>query len=109
VLQSYGYEYLFALANLEAAGLIYRKPELGISFGSSSSASASSSSSTGAATGGGVAGASVGGGNWPAVRKALRLVKENVRTQNPDDIAYVSSGAVLPCLSFDCSLYMSFA
>ena len=86
VIQSYGYEYLFTLANLESAGLLYRRPELGMGFGSSSSSSSSASSD-----GGGGA----GGGNWAAVRKALRLVKENVRTLNPDDIAYVSSGAFL--------------
>ena len=30
MLQSYGYEYLFALANLEAAGLIYQRPAVNI-------------------------------------------------------------------------------
>lgn len=86
VIQSYGYEYLFTLANLESAGLLYRRPELGIGFGSSSSGGGS----------GGSSGAD--GGNWAAVRKALRLVKENVRTLNPDDIAYVSSGACFDAL-----------
>lgn len=91
MIQAYGYEYLFTLANLETAGLLYRRPELAIGFGSSSSSAAVSS-------GGGVAGAAgpVGvTGNWAGVRKALRLVKESVRTLNPDDIAYVSSGAWL--------------
>jgi hypothetical protein len=98
VIQSYGYEYLFTLANLEAAGLLYRKPDLAIGFGSSSSSSSSSSSTAASSSASGVAsgsGVAAGGGsNWAAVRKALRLVKENVRTLNPDDIAYVSSGAV---------------
>lgn len=67
VVQSYGYEYLFALSNMEQAGLLKKADQLNVVFGSS-------------------------GGSWASLRRTLRLVKENVNTQTPDDIAYVSSG-----------------
>lgn len=80
VVQSYGYEYLFALGNMEQVGLL-RKADSQLSnvvFGSIGSAGFSSSSGTGA--------------SWASLRRLLRLVKENVDTSVPDDIAYVSSG-----------------
>lgn len=80
VVQSYGYEYLFALGNMEQVGLL-RKADSQLSnvvFGSIGSAGFSSSSGTGA--------------SWTNLRRLLRLVKENVDTSVPDDIAYVSSG-----------------
>ncbi len=67
VVQSYGYEYLFALANMEAVGLLKKSDQLNLGFGSSA-------------------------GSWASLRRTLRLVKENVNTQVPDDMAYVSSG-----------------
>jgi len=80
IIQSYGYEYLFALTNMEQAGLL-RKADLQLSNVMFGSIGASGFSSTG------------GSGNaWASLRRLLRLVKENVNTQVPDDIAYVSSG-----------------
>ena len=80
VVQSYGYEYLFALGNMEQVGLL-RKADSQLSnvvFGSIGSGGFSSSGGTGA--------------SWASLRRLLRLVKENVNTSVPDDIAYVSSG-----------------
>jgi len=80
VVQSYGYEYLFALGNMEQVGLL-RKADSQLSnvvFGSIGSGGFSSSGGTAA--------------SWASLRRLLRLVKENVNTSVPDDIAYVSSG-----------------
>eukprot|EP00752_Nemacystus_decipiens_P003730 g3436.t1 len=67
VVQTYGYQYLFALNNLEAVGLLKKREK-------------------------GWVGAADTGSPWPSLRRALRLVNDAVDVRSPDDIAYVSSG-----------------
>jgi len=65
IIQTYGFEYIFTLNNLEKIGLI-RKNE--------------------------------GKASFPFLRKALRLIVEEIDEGNPSDIAYVYSGyAPLSC------------
>ena len=65
--QTYGYQYLFALNNLEAVGLLKKREK-------------------------GWVGSVESGSPWPSLRRALRLVNDSVDVRAPDDIAYVSSG-----------------
>eukprot|EP00904_Undaria_pinnatifida_P008208 jgi/Undpi1/4517/HiC_scaffold_18.g07871.m1 len=67
VVQTYGYQYLFALNNLEAVGLLKKREK-------------------------GWVGSVESGSPWPSLRRALRLVNDSVDVRAPDDIAYVSSG-----------------
>ena len=65
LVQTYGYEYLFAVHHLERAGLLSRREGLWVDATSSS---------------------------FAAWRTALHLIHADVDTVEPDDIAYVSSG-----------------
>ncbi|CAM9687137.1 unnamed protein product, partial [Ectocarpus sp. 13 AM-2016] len=68
VVQTYGYQYLFTLNNLEAVGLLKKREKVwGV-------------------------GAVDTGSPWPSLRRSLRLVNDAVHVRSPDDIAYVSSG-----------------
>lgn len=67
--KTYGYQYLFALNNLEAVGLLKKREK-------------------------GWVGTADTGSPWPSLRRALRLVNDAVDVRSPDDIAYVSSGWV---------------
>ncbi|KAL7575561.1 hypothetical protein ACA910_020137 [Epithemia clementina (nom. ined.)] len=64
VVQTYGYEYLFVLHNLEQAGLLRRREGLWMDSASS----------------------------FATLRKLLILIHPEVNTVDPDDVAYVSSG-----------------
>mmetsp|Transcript_24525 Transcript_24525/g.67898 ORF Transcript_24525/g.67898 Transcript_24525/m.67898 type:complete len:784 (-) Transcript_24525:282-2633(-) len=64
VVQTYGYEYLFVLYNLEQAGLLRRREGLWMDSASS----------------------------FSTLRKQLILIHPEVNTVEPDDVAYVSSG-----------------
>ena len=64
VVQTYGYEYLFVLYNLEQAGLLRRRDGLWMDSASS----------------------------FATLRKQLILIHPEVDTVEPDDVAYVSSG-----------------
>lgn len=64
VVQTYGYEYLFVLNNLEKAGLLRRRETLWMDSASS----------------------------FNTLRKAMILINAEVDTVNPDDVSYVSSG-----------------
>ncbi|CAN0442969.1 unnamed protein product, partial [Hapterophycus canaliculatus] len=66
--QTYGYQHLYTLNNLEAVGLL-KKREKGWGVGSADA-----------------------GSPWPSLRRALRLVNDAVDVRSPADIAYVSSG-----------------
>eukprot|EP00638_Chattonella_subsalsa_P007875 CAMPEP_0117767068 /NCGR_PEP_ID=MMETSP0947-20121206/21366_1 /TAXON_ID=44440 /ORGANISM="Chattonella subsalsa, Strain CCMP2191" /LENGTH=652 /DNA_ID=CAMNT_0005590601 /DNA_START=6 /DNA_END=1964 /DNA_ORIENTATION=- len=63
-IQTYGYEYMFTLANLERLGMLKKKESWGDS----------------------------GGGRWNTLRRTLKLTNDNINVHNPDDISYVSSG-----------------
>ncbi|CAN0468162.1 unnamed protein product [Ectocarpus sp. 8 AP-2014] len=68
IYQTYGYQYLFTLNNLEAVGLLKKREKVwGV-------------------------GAVDTGSPWPSLRRSLRLVNDAVDVRSPDDIAYVSSG-----------------
>jgi hypothetical protein len=70
LLQTYGFELLFTLNTLERLGMLRRKETSWVDTASP----------------------------WDAIRKAMRLIKEDVDVMNPDDIAYVTSGyAPLSC------------
>ena len=70
VLQTYGFELLFTLNTLERLGMLRRKETSWVDTASP----------------------------WDTIRKAMRLIKEDVDVMNPDDIAYVTSGyAPLSC------------
>ncbi|KAI0225757.1 Vacuolar protein sorting-associated protein 33A [Lamellibrachia satsuma] len=58
IIQTYGFEHMITLQNLEAAGLLKRE----------------------------------GHRSYPTLRKTLKLIVEEVKEQNPCDIAYVYSG-----------------
>lgn len=64
VIQTYGYEYLFILGNLEKAGLLRRRDGLWIDTASP----------------------------FNSLRKSLILINAEVDTVEPDDVSYVSSG-----------------
>ena len=64
VVQTYGYEYMFVLHNLEQAGLLRRREGLWLDSASS----------------------------FSTLRKSLILIHSEVNTEEPDDVAYVSSG-----------------
>jgi vacuolar protein sorting-associated protein 33A len=64
VVQTYGYEYLFVLQNLEKMGLLRRREGLWMDSASP----------------------------FAHIRKSLLLIHAEVNTVEPDDIAYVSSG-----------------
>ena len=68
-MKTYGYQYLFALNNLEAVGLLKKREK-------------------------GWVGTADTGSPWPSLRRALRLVNDAVDVRSPADIAYVSSGWV---------------
>ena len=65
LVQTYGFETLFSLYNLERLGLLYQRQSVSWS-----------------------------GGNWGAVRRSLRLVVEDFGGSEPTDIAYVTAGCV---------------
>lgn len=69
IVQTYGYEYMFVLTNLEKLGLLRRNDAIT------------------AAWGGGA-----GSSSFHKVRTMLNLINAEVSTLEPDDIAYVSSG-----------------
>jgi hypothetical protein len=60
ILQTYGFEYVFTLNNLEKLGLLKRQESRS--------------------------------GTWPALRKSLQLIVEDLNEARPNDIAYVFSG-----------------
>jgi hypothetical protein len=62
--QTYGYDYLFVLNNLEKSGLLRRRETLWMDSASS----------------------------FSTLRKAMILINAEVDTVNPDDVSYVSSG-----------------
>lgn len=66
IVQTYGYETLFTLNNLERIGMLRRR-EMQLQWMDSSS-------------------------TWGSVRRALALINEEVNVVSPNDIAYVSSG-----------------
>lgn len=80
VLQTYGFELIGTLHNLEKAGLLAKAKE------------------TVAANLSLLGGIDAGGGAFGALRKALKLIVDDVDPHDPRDIAYVSSGyAPLSC------------
>lgn len=72
VVQTYGYEFLFILENLEKAGLLKRRETTMTMLGIDSSTSSSAA--------------------FNNLRRSLILVNAEVDTIDPDDISYVSSG-----------------
>nr|KMM70133.1 vacuolar protein sorting-associated protein 33A [Coccidioides posadasii RMSCC 3488] len=77
ILQAYGYQHLLTLDALEKMELLQSR---------------SSATAMILPTGGGGGGASGLKTNYNYLRKALRLIVDEVDEQNPDDIAYVYSG-----------------
>ncbi|KAK2855707.1 hypothetical protein FQN49_004924 [Arthroderma sp. PD_2] len=76
ILQAYGYQHLLTLNNLEKMELLQaRAPATGMIL-----PTGGSNSSTGTKT------------NYNFLRKALRLIVDEVDEQNPNDISYVYSG-----------------
>ncbi|CAM9420822.1 unnamed protein product [Discosporangium mesarthrocarpum] len=69
IVQTYGYEYLYTLNNLEQLGLLRRR-ESKVWVGSGDSSVSP----------------------WPSLRRSLRLINDAVNVHDPDDISYVSSG-----------------
>ncbi|CAM9699279.1 unnamed protein product [Pylaiella littoralis] len=67
IVQTYGYEHLYTLNNLESVGLLKKREK-------------------------GWVGTADAASPWPSLRRALRLVNDAVDVRSPDDIAYVSSG-----------------
>ncbi|CAM9437060.1 unnamed protein product [Heterosigma akashiwo] len=65
-IQTYGYEYMFSLANLERMGMLKKKESWG--------------------------GGDSGGARWNTLKRTLKLTNDAVDVLNPNDIAYVSSG-----------------
>lgn len=81
--QTYGYETLITLKNLERCGLIR------IQNAHQKQSGASGASGAGA---GGKTGTAQIFSDFSALRKQFRLIVENVNEQEPNDLAYVFSG-----------------
>ncbi|KAN0064744.1 Vacuolar protein-sorting-associated protein 33 [Thecaphora frezii] len=103
ILQTYGYQHLALLLTLQKVGLLSRAA----SGGGGNAVTSAGGVVTGLLGGGGVGGggskadkelamggnAEVGGtGRFSSVRKALRLINDDVDERNPADVAYVYSG-----------------
>eukprot|EP01132_Coremiostelium_polycephalum_P003640 gene3640-4532_t len=92
IIQVYGCEWMLTLNNLEKLGLLKRSP-------SSSSSSLNNNNDGSVIMDFGYNSSNTGGNggnkkpfNYPAIRKELDLIVDDINEQNPQDIAYVYSG-----------------